>query len=98
MSLRASLLCAAALTSGSATTTATALSSSGDPQAMAGGPFTTEMKVFSLDSDIQNPEEDKVSVWYPTGVKEGSNATLDSSIKFISYAHGMFGGGVLEVR
>ena len=87
MSLRS---CALGLLLSSAT------AASGDPEAIA-GPFTTELKAFALNSDIQNPEEDKVSVWYPTGVKEGSNATLDSSIKFISYAHGMFGGGVLEV-
>ena len=50
-----------------------------------------------MNSDIKNPEEDKVSVFYPVGAKPGSNATVDKSFKFISYAHGMFGGGILEV-
>jgi len=76
---------------------AAALADNGDPEAIL-GPYTTSLKAFSLNSDIQNPQEDKVSVWYPSGVAAGSNITFDqSNFKFISYAHGMFGGGSLDI-
>lgn len=63
------------------------------------GPYAVKMTSYPLNSDIQNPEEDKVSVWFPTGINHGANATYDenSNFKFISYAHGMFGGGILDV-
>jgi hypothetical protein len=74
-----------------------ALADNSDPAAVL-GPYTTSLKVYSLNSDIQNPQEDKVSVWYPSGVSAGSNVTFDeSNFKFISYAHGMFGGGSLDI-
>jgi hypothetical protein len=71
--------------------------SSSEPVAVL-GPYATQLRVYSLNSDIKNPEEDKVSVWYPSGLT-GRNDTLDEStkFKFISYAHGMFGGGALEI-
>jgi hypothetical protein len=58
------------------------------------GPYAVTMVNYPLNSDIQNPEEDKVSVWFPSGLNDGANATFDGSesFKFISYAHGMFGG------
>ena len=71
----------------------------GDPEATR-GPYETKLKVFALNSDIKNPEEDKISVYYPIGLADGSNITLDDlevSFKLISYAHGMFGGGILDV-
>ncbi len=63
------------------------------------GPYTVALESFPLNSDIKNPNEDKVSVWYPNGVNPNSNVTFDqsTSFKFISYAHGMFGGGIVDV-
>jgi hypothetical protein len=69
----------------------TIAASSDNPEAFT-GPYTVTLTAFPLNSDIQNPEEDKVSVWYPSGVTPGSNVTFDKStnFKFISYAHGKF--------
>ena len=63
------------------------------------GPYTVNLESFPLNSDIMNPNEDKVTVWYPIGVNPDYNLTLDKSttFKFISYAHGMFGGGIVDV-
>lgn len=62
------------------------------------GPFTTSIAVYPLNSGLINPLEDQVSVWYPTGVKDGSNVSFDYlTFKFISYAHGATGGGIIDV-
>jgi hypothetical protein len=75
-----------------------AAASNDNPKAFH-GPFTVKFESFPLNSDIRNPNEDMVSIWYPTGVNADSNATFDdtTSFKFISYAHGMFGGGIVDV-
>lgn len=72
----------------------------GDPTAIF-GPYTTKVAVYALDTNTTlSPGEDRLSVWYPSGLRDGAvNATFDESskFKFISYAHGMFGGGILDV-
>ena len=72
--------------------------SNDNPEALR-GPFSVKLESFPLNSDIKNPNEDKVSVWYPTGVISKSNEPLEETtkFKFISYAHGMFGGGIVDV-
>ena len=58
------------------------------------GPFETRQTTFSLNTGSSvSAEEDKATVYYPV-MDSSYNAT---SFKYISYAHGMFGGGVAEV-
>jgi hypothetical protein len=71
----------------------------GDPKSIL-GPYTTTLNIYKLDnSDIQNPQSNKVSVYFPSGLVSGSNVTYNEStkFKFISYAHGMFGGGTVDI-
>jgi hypothetical protein len=62
------------------------------------GPYTVSMKTYDLPSTASDSKDsymDKITVWYPSGTSSGTNDS--STFPFISYAHGMFGGGAVEV-
>ena len=66
------------------------------------GPYNVAKVTYDLDTDSKDPAMDKVTIYYPTGADTGymhTNVTWSDSLSFpfISYAHGMFGGGAVEV-
>ena len=74
-----------------------------NPEAIK-GPYSVAMETFDLpDSNSKDEYMDKITVWYPTGMCDseanGHKATYSDMDKFpfVSYAHGMFGGGAVEV-
>jgi len=58
------------------------------------GPYKVSMETFDYGSGSKNGKMDRMTVWYPSD----SNSTEAAlTFPFISYAHGMFGGGAVEV-
>lgn len=59
------------------------------------GPYEVDLVTFDIHpSNSADEHMDKISVWYPTF---SLNNTSNRKFPFISYAHGMFGGGALEI-